>query len=92
MRVSIAYAEPESQFWQDLELNDVATVADAVERSGVLQRFPEIDLSLHKVGIFGKLVPLDTVVAEGDRIEIYRPIVCDPKTVKRRPSEDSDDD
>ena len=92
MRVSIAYADPGAQFWQDLELNDVATVADALERSGVLQRFPEIDLEINKVGIFGKLVPLDTVIAEGDRIEIYRPIVCDPKTVKRRPSEGDDDD
>lgn len=88
MRISIAYAEPTAQFWQDLELNDVATVGDALERSGILQRFPEIDLETQKVGIFGKVVPLDTQLAEGDRIEIYRPITADPETVPRKDDEE----
>ncbi len=89
MRISIAYAEPAAQFWQDLELNDLATVGDALERSGILQRFPEIDLDDQKVGIFGKVVQLDTLLAEGDRVEIYRPITADPETVPRK---DDDED
>jgi len=84
MRVSIAYAEPAAQFWQELELNDVATVGDALERSGILGRFPEINIETQKIGIFGKVVPLDTALAEGDRIEIYRPITADPETVPRK--------
>ncbi len=84
MRVSIVYAEPVAQYWQEIELKDVATVADAIERCGVLQQFPEIDLETQKVGIFGKVVKLDALLAEGDRIEIYRPITADPETVERK--------
>jgi hypothetical protein len=51
-----------------------------------------LDLAVHKVGIFGKLVKLDSPVREGDRIEIYRPIIADPKTVRRRAMDDDDDD
>ncbi|CAG0963169.1 partial hypothetical protein, partial [Anaerolineae bacterium] len=60
--------------------------------SGILKRFPEIDLGQQKVGIFGKLVKLDLPVKEGDRIEIYRPIIADPKTVRRRRMDDDEDD
>ena len=88
MRVSIAYAEPTAQYWQELEIKDVATVGDAIERSGILQQFPEIDLETQKVGIFGKVVKLDALLAEGDRIEIYRPITADPETVPRKDEED----
>ncbi len=64
----------------------------AIHHSGILKRFPELDLAVHKVGIFGKLVKLDSPVREGDRIEIYRPIIADPKTVRRRAMDDDDDD
>ena len=89
MRVSVAYAEPTAQYWQEIELKDVATVADAIERCGILQQFPEIDLETQKVGIFGKVVKLDAQLAEGDRVEIYRPITADPETVPRK---DDDED
>ena len=64
----------------------------AILHSGLLRQFPEINLDRQKVGIFGKLVKLNAPVKEGDRIEIYRPITADPKTVRRRRIGDEDDD
>lgn len=84
MKVAIAYALPEKQVRLDVELPDGATVEDAIARSGLLRRFPAIDLATQKVGIFGKLARLDAVLEDGDRVEIYRPLTCDPKTVARR--------
>jgi putative ubiquitin-RnfH superfamily antitoxin RatB of RatAB toxin-antitoxin module len=71
---------------------DESTVEQVIRSSGILQRFPEIDLDTQKVGIFGRLVKLDTVPREGDRIEIYRPITADPRTVRRRAMDDDEDD
>lgn len=88
MKVRIAYASPTRQAWLSVEVPDGATVKDAIERSGIVQQFPEIDLEQQKVGIFSKLSKLDTALADGDRIEIYRPITCDLKTVKRRSKND----
>lgn len=88
MKIGIAYAAPTRQAWLSVEVADGTSVKDAIERSGILQQFPEIDLEQQKVGIFSKLVKLDATLADGDRIEIYRPITCDPKTVKRRPKSD----
>jgi hypothetical protein len=84
MKIGIAYASTSRQAWLTVEVPDGATIADAIERSGVLKQFPEIDLEQQKVGIFGKLAKLDAALADGDRVEIYRPIICDPKTVKRK--------
>ncbi len=84
MKISIAYASPTRQVWLATEAPDGATVKDAIERSGILKQFPEIDLEQQKVGIFSKLAKLDAALADGDRIEIYRPITCDPKMVKRK--------
>ena len=56
----------------------------AIEKSGLLEQFPEIDLQRQKVGIFGKITRLDTKLEEGNRMEIYRPITADPETVERR--------
>jgi hypothetical protein len=84
MQVGIAYSEPSQQIWLTIEVPDDATARDAIERSGILRQFPHIDLEAQKVGIFGKLVKLDAALRPGDRVEIYRPIVCDPQTVPRR--------
>lgn len=96
MNVGVCYADADRQLWLRMEVPDDSSVEEAIHRSGILQRFPEIDLSVQKVGIFGRLVKLDAPVKEGDRIEIYRPIIADPKTVRRRPigsdGEDDDDD
>jgi len=92
MNVGVCYAEADRQVWLRLETPDGSTVEQAIRHSGILKRFPEIDLNSQKVGIFGKLVKLDATVKEGDRIEIYRAIIADPKTVRRRRVDDEDDD
>ncbi|MDD3517804.1 MAG: RnfH family protein [Chromatiales bacterium] len=90
MKVGVVYAEPERHAWLRIELPEGATVRDAIDRSGILQKFPRIDLETQKVGVFGKVVPLDRALSDGDRIEIYRPITADPATVKRRDQGDDD--
>ncbi len=84
MQIGVAYAEPDQQVWIKLEIPQGSTLLEAVHRSGILNRFPQLDLKRQKVGIFGKLVKLDTPLREGDRVEIYRPITVDPAKVKRR--------
>ena len=92
MNVGVCYADSDRQLWLRMEVPDDSSVEDAIKHSGILQRFPEIDLALQKVGIFGKLVKLDAPLKEGDRIEIYRAIIADPKTVRRRRIGDDDED
>ena len=91
MQVGITYSEPTQQFWLKLDVPEGATVREAIERSGVLKQFPQIDLSAQKVGIFSKVVKLDAPLRAGDRVEIYRPITCDPQTVPRRDTADEDE-
>ena len=90
MKISVAYAsEKGEQAWVELEVAEGTCVEEAIEASGLLQRFSEIDLSQQAVGIYGRLVKLDQTLNEWDRIEIYRPITADPKTVPRRQTEAS---
>lgn len=84
MKIGIAYALPSRQVWFDVNLPDGTTIQDAINQSGILKQFPDIDLETQKVGIYGKLSKLDAVLNDGDRVEIYRPITCDPKTVPRK--------
>ena len=84
MNVGVCYAESDRQLWMRLEMPDDSTIEQAIGLSGVLKLYPEINLTTQKVGIFGKISPLDTVVKEGDRVEIYRQITADPQTVQRR--------
>lgn len=84
MNVGVCYAEADRQSWLRLEVPDDSTIEQAITLSGLLNRYPEINLSQQKVGIFGKLAKLDTVIKEGDRVEIYRQITVDPTMVKRR--------
>lgn len=84
MNVGVCYAEADRQSWLRLEVPDNSTIEQAITLSGLLTRYPEINLSQQKVGIFGKLAKLDTVIKEGDRVEIYRQITVDPAMVKRR--------
>lgn len=84
MQIGVAYAEPTQQIWLRIEVPESCTVQIAIERSGLLEMFPNIDLSVQKVGIFGKLSNLDAPLHSGDRVEIYRNIIADPKTVPRR--------
>jgi len=84
MNVGVAYADKFKQVWLKLEVPDACSVREAIEHSGLLEQFPEIDLSKQKVGIFGKISKLDATIEEGARVEIYREITADPETVERR--------
>jgi hypothetical protein len=81
--VEVAYALPEAQFLVRVQLPPQATVRVAIERSGLLCRFPEIDLEKSRVGVFGRPCAADTVLADGDRVEIYRPLLADAKERRR---------
>lgn len=83
MRVEVAYALPERQAIRVIELPEGATVAEAIERSGLAAEFPQIDLARDRVGIFGKLTHLDARLRSGDRVEIYRPLAVEPMEARR---------
>lgn len=87
MNVGVCYAEADRQLWMRLEVPDDSDIEKVIELSGILQQYPEIDLSTQKVGVFGKLAKLNTKIKEGDRVEIYRKITVDPMLVERRMSE-----
>lgn len=82
--VEVAYARPDEQMIIPLEVTSGTTVQQAIELSGILEQFPEIDLDKNKVGIFGKITRGDTELRERDRVEIYRPLIADPKESRRR--------
>ncbi len=82
--VEVAYARPDEQRIIELQVPPGTTVAEAIERSGIVEQFPEIDLAKNKVGIFGKLSKLDNVLQAGDRVEIYRPLIADPKEARKK--------
>ncbi len=84
MNVGVAYADKFKKVWLKLEVPNGSTVRETIEHSGLLAQFPDIDLNVQRVGIFGKLTKLTATVAEGDRVEIYRNITADPETVERR--------
>ncbi|MDR2220937.1 MAG: RnfH family protein [Methylobacillus sp.] len=84
IHVEVAYALPAQQLILELKVPEGTTAEQAVQKSGVLAKFPEIDLAQNKLGIFGKLVKSDTVLREKDRVEIYRPLIADPKEVRRQ--------
>ncbi|MBF0264617.1 MAG: RnfH family protein [Gammaproteobacteria bacterium] len=84
IQVEVAYATLEKQLILTIEANEGDTIEDAIKRSGIIVDFPEIDLSVNKVGIFSKISKLDTAVKDKDRIEIYRPLIADPKEVRKQ--------
>lgn len=84
VRVEVAYAAPREQALLSITVPQGTTVREAIERSGIRERFPEIDLAVQKVGVFSRSAELDDPVSERDRVEIYRPLVADPKEMRRR--------
>ncbi len=82
--VEVAYARPDEQLILEIRVVTDATVEHAVRVSGILERFPEIDLRTNKVGIFGKLTSLSTRLRDQDRVEIYRPLIADPKQTRKQ--------
>ena len=88
IRVEVVYALPAEQPILQVSLAGGATVEDAIRASGVLEAHSDIDLAKNKVGIFSKLVKLDEKVRDRDRVEIYRPLIADPKEVRRKRAEE----
>lgn len=84
IEVEVAYARPDEQVVLALTVPAGTTLEEAIRRSGVLERFAEIDLAANKVGVFGKVGRLDQVLAAGDRVEIYRPLIADPKEARKQ--------
>lgn len=84
LRVEVVYALPKEADAVALTLPPGASVADAVRASGILERHPEIDLARHRLGVHGRAVAAATPARDGDRIEIYRALLMDPKEARRR--------
>lgn len=84
IRIEVCYALRERQELVVLDLPEGCTVAQAIEASAICAKYPEIDLATNKIGVFGKLCKLDAVLHDRDRVEIYRPLIADPKEVRRK--------
>lgn len=82
--VEVAYARPNTQVIIPLQVAQETTIEEAIRQSGVLESFPEIDLAVNKVGVFGKLGKLGQILKERDRVEIYRKLIADPKEVRKQ--------
>jgi len=87
MKVEVAYAKPESQALLTLEIPEGTTVAAAIQTSGILHWFPEIERNPLSTGIFGRPCEPDQKLKSGDRVEIYRPLIADPRTARRERSQ-----
>jgi putative ubiquitin-RnfH superfamily antitoxin RatB of RatAB toxin-antitoxin module len=83
IKVVVAYATPQRQLEIPLQVEESCTVAMAIQRSGLRQEFPEIDLATAVVGIYSRKVNLDDLLESNDRIEIYRSLEIDPKEIRR---------
>lgn len=84
IQVEVCYALPEKQTLLSLEVEPSLTIESIINQSGILELHPEINLAENKVGIFSKLAKLNDTLHDGDRIEIYRPLIADPKEVRKQ--------
>lgn len=84
INVEVAYAMPEKQIIRAVNVDAGTTIGAAIVQSGIMMNFPDLDLEDAKVGIFGKAAVMTTVLSDGDRVEIYRPLIADPKEVRRK--------
>lgn len=87
IRVEVVYALPDKQYLRQVALEEGSTLEQAIQASGLLALRRDIDLSKNKVGIFSRPAKLDDVIQEGDRVEIYRPLLIDPKALRRQRAE-----
>ncbi|WP_147199329.1 RnfH family protein [Pantoea sp. CCBC3-3-1] len=85
--VEVVYALPEKQYFYTVNVEEGATVEQAIKASGILELRSDIDLTRNKVGVFSRPVKLGDEVQAGDRIEIYRPLLADPKELRRQRAE-----
>ena len=88
INIEVAYATPDVQVIKAVNVDAGTTAESAIIQSGLLENFPEIDLSENKIGIFGKVIKKDSILKAGDRIEIYRPLIADPKEIRRKRAEE----
>jgi len=88
IEIEVVYALPDEQILLKRNVPAGTTVAEAIQASGLLDKYPDVDITKNKLGIFGKLAKAETVVREKDRIEIYRPLIADPKEVRRKRAEE----
>lgn len=86
--VEVAYALPDEQLIVPVKVKAGITAEQAIQSSGILSKYPEIDLAINKIGIFGKLSKLDMPLRHLDRVEIYRPLIADPKEVRKQRAAD----
>lgn len=84
VRVEVAYARPDKQLLVSLDVPPGTTLIEAVRQSGILREFPDLELERATLGVFGKIRPANTIVSDDDRIEIYRPLLIDPKQARRK--------
>jgi putative ubiquitin-RnfH superfamily antitoxin RatB of RatAB toxin-antitoxin module len=84
IQVEVVYATPRRQELVSLTVSAGCTVAEAIDRSGLKAQFPELRLDSAAVGIFSRKVSMEQVLQEGDRVEIYRPLIADPREARRR--------
>ena len=82
--ISVACAHPNDGFWQTMSVSEGTTALEVIKNSGVLEHFKELDVDTLSIGIYAIPAKLDTVLVEGDRVEIYRELLVDPKTVPRK--------
>ncbi len=87
LNIEVIYATPEQQKLIEMVVKPGTTIEQAITQSGVMTQYPEIDLARNKVGIFSQIKPLDYRLKNGDRIEIYRPLIADPKAKRREIAE-----
>jgi len=87
INIEVAYALPDQQVIIPLQVKQGTTAAEAIELSGVLEQFDDIDMSTAKFGIFSKATKADTELRDKDRVEIYRPLIVDPKESRRKRAE-----
>lgn len=84
LHVQVCYATAARELYRDLVVDAGTTIGEAIAQSGLLDVLPGVDLAAHPVGLYSRKKPLDTVLHDHDRIEIYRPLVADPKDARRR--------
>jgi len=86
INVEVAYATPEKQIIRAVNVDAGTTIGAAIVQSGIMMDFPELDIELEnaKVGIFGKIATMTTELNDGDRVEIYRLLIADPKEIRRK--------
>lgn len=87
IHVEVVYALPHEQRVVKLVVKSDLTVEEIIQKSGLLEVYPEIDLKVNKVGVYSRNVKLDATVRDHDRIEIYRPLIADPKEIRRKRAE-----